>query len=52
LDYFGKLIEKVGFITDRVDKLGNRFQMADAMSSWLLATCSWHDSANYLTLIL
>jgi len=40
LDYFGKNIEKVGFILDRVSKLGNRFKMADAMSSW-------HDSANY-----
>jgi len=37
---------------DCVGKFHNRFQMVYAYSSWLLATCSWHDSANYLMLIL
>jgi len=37
---------------DRAGKFYNRFQMVYAMSIWQLTTCSWHDSANYLTLIL
>jgi len=35
-------------MTDWVGKLCNRFQMVYAYSSWLLATCSWHNRANYL----
>jgi len=35
-------------MTVRVGKLCNRFQMVDAYCSWLLATCNWHDRANYL----
>jgi len=34
-----------GATTDRADKSCFCFQMVYAMSSWLLATCSWHDCA-------
>jgi len=33
-------------LTNRVDKFCYHFQMGYANSSWLLATCSWHDDAN------
>ena len=39
-------------MTDCVDKFCYCFQMIFAMSSLLLATCSWHDRANYLIVIL
>ena len=34
-------------MVDHVGKIANSFYMIYAMSSWLLATCSWHDRANY-----
>ena len=39
-------------MTDRVGKFCNCFQMVYTYSNWLLATCSWHDRANYLIIIL
>jgi len=37
---------------DHMGKFCFRFQISYALYNWLLATCSWHDSANYLTLNL
>jgi len=40
-----------GSMMDLEGKFCKRFQNAYVDSSWLLATCSWHDRANYLILI-
>jgi len=47
-----KGIEINGAMTDRVGEICKQLSNSLSMCSWLLATCSWYDNANYLTLIL